>query len=189
MFLPLLTGCGKSSDNAAKPAAAETAKQQDSDDDGPGVTVKKDAQARAGIKVQELSAHAVQRELIAYGVLEEDPGEAFIVRAAFSGVLRTSAGQVWPSLGQTLAPGTALARIEPRLALTDRIGLNTQLATAHADLNASIAAADAAQTAYDRARALNADDKNISDKALQEAAAKLAAEKAHRRVFGQRLRL
>jgi biotin carboxyl carrier protein len=82
-------------------------------------------------------------------------------------------------LGQTVAAGTALGRIEPRLALTDRIGLNTQLATARADLNASAAAVAAAQTAYDRARALNADDKNISDKVLQEAAAKLAAEKAH----------
>ena len=175
----MLAGCGAGGDNAAKPVAATEAKQHDADDDGPGVTVAKEAQARAGIKVDELAAQDVRPELLAFGQLEEDPAESFVVRAAVAGTLRTSSDKAWPQLGQTIAAGAVLGRIEPRLAPTDRIGLNTQLATARAELNASGAAVAAAQKVYDRARALNADDKNISDKALQEAAAKLAAEKAH----------
>jgi multidrug efflux pump subunit AcrA (membrane-fusion protein) len=95
-----------------------------------------------------------------------------------AGNLRGAPNSAWPALGQTVAPGTALGFVDPRLSLTDRISLENQLAAANADLKSSTAAAQAAQAVYERARALNADNKNISDKALQEAAAKLAAEQA-----------
>ncbi len=177
ILLTLLTACGKTSNDAP---AAKTAVDNtpDSDDNSPGVTVKKDAQTRAGLKVETLVAHPLQPELIAYGRLEEDPAAAFIIRAPFAGTLHTAEDREWPALGQALVAGSAVGRIEPRLTLTDRIGLNTQLTSARADLNASLAAVAAAQTAYDRARALNADNKNVSDRAVQEAGAKLAAEQA-----------
>jgi len=171
----LLAGCGaKDGGDVKEPAAAPVA----DNGDGPGVTVKKDAQVRAGIEVAPLAAHAVQAELIAYGKLEEDPSESFTVRAPAAGSLQLARGQTWPSLGQTVAAGSGFGRIQPRLSTTDRIGLETQMATARAELNGSTAAVAAAQTAYDRARALNADNKNISDRAVQEAAARLAAEQA-----------
>jgi multidrug efflux pump subunit AcrA (membrane-fusion protein) len=88
-------------------------------------------------------------------------------------------GQTWPALGQSIAAHTAFGIIEPRLQLTDRVALNTQLANARADLNASLAAVGSAQIAYDRTKVLNADNKNVSDRAVQEAAAKLTAEKTH----------
>jgi multidrug efflux pump subunit AcrA (membrane-fusion protein) len=179
MLVALLTGCGKPDSDDAKPTAARApASISDTDDTSPGVTLKKDAQARAGLKIEPLAGHRLQPESIAYGRLEEDPSAAFVMRAPFAGTLHTAENGEWPAVGQTIAAGSAAARIEPRLTLTDRLGVNTQLTSARADLNASAAAVAAAQTAYDRARALNADNKNISDRAMQEAGAKLAAEQA-----------
>jgi multidrug efflux system membrane fusion protein len=170
-----LTGC-KDTDDQKKPAAV--AKPFDADDDGPGVSLKADAQTRAGIKVLVLAETSLQPELVAYGKLEEDPSGSFVVRAPASGTLQAAAGKTWPALGQTLIAHTVFGHLELRLQFADRLALNTQLASARADLNAGRAAAAAAQTAYDRALALNADNKNVSDRVLQEAAARLAAEKA-----------
>jgi len=180
VLLVLLTGCGSSSNDAAKASDTKTAVDHTpyTEDISPGVTVKKDAQIRAGLKIEVLAAHALQAELIAYGRLEEDPSAAFVIRAPLAGTLHVENDREWPALGQSLAAGSTIGRIEPRLTLTDRLGLNTQLTSARADLNASVAAVAAAQTAYDRARALNADNKNVSDRAVQEAGAKLAAEQA-----------
>jgi RND family efflux transporter MFP subunit len=177
-LVALLAGCrDKENSDAWKPEAE--AKQSEPADDSPGVTLRKEAQVRAALKVETLDARAVRPELVAYGQLQEDPNESFVVRAPYAGTLRATEGRDWPALGQSIAAGTEFGRIEPRLAVTDRIGLNTQLATAKADLSASLAAVAAARTAYDRAVALNADNKNVSDKVVQEAAARLAAEKAH----------
>ncbi len=176
LFMFFLGAC-RNNDDAPKPLTTATAEKKNADD-GPGVTVKPDAQKRAGIRVEVLAAHELQPESIAYGRLEEDPSSSFIVRAPFAGVLAQSGTHDWPSLGQSIPDGTNFGRIEPRLTVTDQIGLKTQLATARADLNASIASVAAAQAAYDRARVLNADNKNISDRALQDSAAKLASEKA-----------
>jgi multidrug efflux system membrane fusion protein len=173
-----LTGC-KDKDDERKPAAPAAEKKKDADDDGPGVTVPKEAQLRAGIKVEALTAHALAPEFIAYGRLEEDPSSSFEVRAPVAGTLREAKGRPWPSVGQSLQDEASVGLIEPRLTLTDQLGLKTQLATARADLNASLAAVAAAQTVYDRARVLNADNKNISDRAFQEAGAKLTAEQSH----------
>ena len=51
----------------------------------------------------------------------------------------------------------------PRFTLSDR------LATARAEVESSTAALAAARAALDRARTLNADDKNVSDRVMQEA--------------------
>lgn len=176
--LAVLAGCRDKDDMVKKPAA-ETAKENGADDDGPGVTLKPEAQKLARLKIEALSEQSLQPELIAYGHLEEDPSLSFTVRASVAGVLRLSPGKTWPAVGQNLPAHTAFGVIEPRLQLTDRLSLNTQLTTARADLNASRSAVAAAQAAYDRAKALNADNKNVSDRAVQEAAARLSAERAH----------
>jgi biotin carboxyl carrier protein len=174
-----LTGCAEKDDTAKKSPAAESTQKADADDDGPGVTLKPDAQALAGLKVDTLTEHTLSPELVAYGRLEEDPSASFTVRAPYAGTLRLASGQIWPTIGESIPAHTGLGQIEPRLQLTDRVALNTQLATVRADLNASQAAVASAQVAYDRSRALNADNRNVSDRVVQEAAAKLAAEKNH----------
>jgi hypothetical protein len=168
-------GCKDKDDAKAKTVAA---KPTDADDDaGPGVTLKAEAQKLAGLRVVALEEQQVEPEVLAYGRLEEDPSLSFTVRAPAAGVLR--AANAWPGIGQTVASGTVLGFVEQRLQISDRLTLNTQLAAARADLKSAQAAVTAAQTAYDRTKALNADNKNVSDRAVQEAGAKVASEKAH----------
>ncbi len=172
----LLVACGKNKDQ--EPQKSEKAAAAKGDDDGPsagapGVTLKKGDQVRAGIKTDELELQAVAVETVAYGRLEEDPAFGFVVRAPYSGTLRAA---TWPVPGQQLTAGTRLATLEPRLALTDRISMNTQLASARAELNAASEAVKAAQAALNRAVALNADNKNVSDRVVEEARARVMAE-------------
>lgn len=172
----LLVACGKDKDD--EPKKPEKTAAAKGDDDGPsagapGVTLKKADQVRAGIKTDELELQTVAAETVAYGRLEEDPAFGFVVRAAYSGTLRAA---TWPALGQQLTAGTGLATLEPRLALTDRISMNTQLASARSELNAASEAVKAGQAALNRAVALNADNKNVSDRVVEEARARVTAE-------------
>jgi hypothetical protein len=87
-------------------------------------------------------------------------------------------GVPWPNTGDVLADRFMAGQIEPRLPPTDRITLRDRLATAKAEVESSTAALAAARAALDRARTLNADDKNVSDRVMQEAEARVAAEQA-----------
>ncbi|MEP7247988.1 MAG: HlyD family efflux transporter periplasmic adaptor subunit [Gammaproteobacteria bacterium] len=68
--------------------------------------------------------------------------------------------------------------IEPRLMPAERIGLTNQLATARSEFSASTASVAVARAAYERARILNADNKNVSDRVVEDATARLQAEEA-----------
>jgi hypothetical protein len=135
-------------------------------------------QTRIGLRTQLLTSQSMRPEIVAYGRLEEDPSRSFVLRAPISGILHYAPGRDWPSMGARLADGAVIGIIEPRLTPAERIGLSNQLATAQSELKATTASASAAQAAYERARILNADNKNISDRVLQDAAARLQAEEA-----------
>jgi biotin carboxyl carrier protein len=151
--------------------AAEGAKEQ-------GVTLDEAAQARAGLKIESLKPIPVRPRLTAFGKLEQNPSASFVVRAPLAGTLHAAPDRNWPSLGETLSAGAVFGQLEPRLLPADRLNIATQLSTARSDLSSSVAALSAAQSAYDRAKALNVDNKNVSDKAVQEAEARLATEQA-----------
>jgi multidrug efflux pump subunit AcrA (membrane-fusion protein) len=135
-------------------------------------------QQRLEIHADALAGTSRPPETVAYGHLEEDPSRSFVVRAPVSGNAREAAGHAWPEVGQTIADRTVVGAIEPRLAPTDRITLADRLSSAQADVESGHAALAVAQAALKRARMLNADDKNVSDKAVQEAEARVAAEEA-----------
>lgn len=146
-------------------------------------------QQRLDIHAETLAAFSRPPETVAYGHLEEDPAQSFVVRAPVSGNVREVAGRAWPGVGQTLSDGATIGSIEPRLAPTDRITLGDRLASARADVESGQAAVAAAQAALRRARTLNADDKNVSDKAVQDAEARAAAEQARLTAAGNSVRL
>lgn len=144
----------------------------------PIVRLEPTAQTRIGIRTQVVAAQSIQPELVAFGRLEEDPSRVFVLRAPVAGTLHVASRRDWPRLGQSLADHAIVGAIEPRLARAERIALTNQLATARADVTASTSSAAAAKAAYERARLLNADNKNVSDRALDEATARLASEDA-----------
>ncbi len=146
-------------------------------------------QQRLEIRTEPVAAVTRARETVAYGRLEEDPARSYVLRAPVSGTARAAVDGRWPEVGQTLADGTAVGSIEPRLAPADRITLADRLSSARADADAGRAALAAAQAALNRARMLNADDKNVSDRAVQEAEARVAAEQARVTAAGRSTRL
>jgi HlyD family secretion protein len=172
--------CGRASrDDDDRPKEnAKTSQPSRTPTGDPIVRLNHDAQVRIGLEVRALTAETVHPELVAYGRLEEEPSRVFVLRATVSGTLRAADGRSWPRIGESVSPNAVLGVLEPRLALAEQIGLSNQLATARAELTAATSSVAAANAAYERARTLNADNKNVSDRALEEAASRLASEKA-----------
>lgn len=141
------------------------------------IRIDGDAQRRIGLVVSAVSSATFRPQLIVFGRLEEDPTQTFVLRAPTAGVLE-SIGARWPSLGQEVRRGQVVGAVLPRLAPAERITLTTQLSTARADAESARASVESAGAAYERARTLNADNKNISDRALEETRVRLETERA-----------
>ena len=153
------------------------------------VKFDREMQQRIGIHVEPLAALTQRGEVRAYGRLEEDPSRSFILRAPIPGTVRPGGEGGWPNIGQTIPDRTTIGMIDPRLLPADRITLSDRLAASRSDVESGKAALRAAQLALDRARTLNADDKNVSDRAVQDAEVKVAAEQAHMNAASESARL
>jgi hypothetical protein len=185
------TACNRGPDKDDKPAASNKAPAAASRTAAgdPIVRIAPEAQQRIGLQTRAATAQAIEPEVVAFGRLEEDPSRTFVLRAPVAGTLHFATGRDWPTIGQALADGAAVGTIEPRLATADRISLTNQLATAQSDLSASTASVVATRSAYERTRLLNADNKNVSDRALEDAAARLAAEESRLKAATDTVRL
>jgi hypothetical protein len=149
----------------------------------------RETQRRMDIRTQAVVVVTKRQEVAAYGHLEEDPSRSFVLRAPVTGTVQGQADRPWPNTGQTIADRSVVGRIEPRLAPADRITLADRLAVARADTESGRAALATARAALERIRMLNADDKNVSDRAVQEAEAKVAAEQARLTAAAESMRL
>ena len=163
---------------ARKPAAKGQERVSQTTAGEPLLRLDTASQTRIGLRTEVLTPQTLQMEIIAYGRLEEDPSRSFILRAPIAGTLHFAPGRDWPRIGQQLADNDVVGAIEPRLVPTDRIGLTNQLATARSEVSASTASVVAVRSAYERAKILNADNKNVSDRVVEEALARLNAEEA-----------
>ena len=185
------TACNRGPDKDDKPAGSSktpAAASRTAAGD-PIVRIAPEAQPRIGLQTQVATARAIEPEVVAFGRLEEDPSRTFVLRAPVAGTLHFATGRDWPNIGQSLADGAVVGTIEPRLGTADRIGLTNQLATAQSELSASTASVVAARAAYERTKVLNADNKNVSDRALEDAAARLAAEESRLKAATDTVRL
>lgn len=141
------------------------------------VTLDDETQARIGLKTEITRLETVYPEMPAYGRLQEDPGASFVVRAPVAGVLRSAAAQDWPRLGETLSDGLSFGIVEPRLVPFERVDVGNRLTNAQADVEAAQANVDASRAEYERLKGLNV-NKNVSDRAVQEAEARLKGDQA-----------
>ena len=181
-LLLLLSSCGfKAGGPDAEDQKPKTEQKKAASNEADGsLHLDRAAQTRAQLKTAALAVRMVGSNVVAYGQLEEDPSYSYVVRASAPGVLHANPGVLWPIVGQSLKAGTTFGVLRPRLVEPGPqvIAALQQFATAQADQSASTAAVSAARTAYERAKLLNADRKNFSDKALQEADARLRSEQA-----------
>lgn len=144
-----------------------------------GETVVKfddETQKRMGIRTAAVAGISKDAAVTAYGFLAADPASSFVVKAPISGTLHAAK---WPDVGQPVADGASLGTVEPQIAPTDRASLTDRLATAEADEESARANIASATAELNRVRRLNADDKNASDRAVEDAQNRVAAEQAH----------
>lgn len=187
LFLALISCGTKEHDNDK-----DTKLTKQAENAGPNegfVQIDTAAQERAGIRAEVLVSKKVMPETVAYGHLEEDPSTTFVLRAPIAGTLEAATGRSWPQLGERLEARAIVGTIKPRFTPSERIGMNTQLTAARSDLASATASVAAAQAAYERARKLNADNKNVADKIVQEAEAQLRSEQARAKSATETVRM
>jgi multidrug efflux pump subunit AcrA (membrane-fusion protein) len=166
------------------PPAAQQAKTEEKPPPG-HLKLKPEDIEHAGIKTDTLEAGTYAPETRLFGVLQEDPDASFSLRAPVAGTV-VAGDKPWPSVGQTLADKTTIGQVQQRLAPADQIAvaaqqltLQTQLAGAQADKNSAEIALAADKASYQRLKSLNAQDKNVSDRVVDEALTKVKTDEAH----------
>jgi hypothetical protein len=168
----LLTIRGRPSQADEKQEKTEARDKQKTE----GVRLDPETQERIGLQVKPLQSATVRPEVTVYGTLEADPSEEFILRSPFTGILMSN-GQ-WPAVGVRLDQGTEVGSVRPLFAPMDRVALNERLASARAEWEAAKASEASVSKEVNRLKQLNSEEQNASDKAVQEAEAQLASEKA-----------
>jgi hypothetical protein len=163
-------------DSDEKPKKSETSEKSHSGRHSEGVKLDRETQERIGIELQQLKPATGKPEATIYGTLEEDPSEQFVLRSPLTGVVVSNGS--WPMIGARVAAGAQVGAIRPRLTPIDQLALHERLASTHGEVEAAQSAVATAREEVNRLRELNADDKNASDKALQEAQTRLATEEA-----------
>lgn len=135
-------------------------------------------QKELDMSVAELEATEYKPETVAIGRLEVDPASTFLLRAPLPGVIRTTPGSAWAGLGETVTDGAVLGWIEPKLSPLEQVDLASRHAAAKSDLAQAEADLAAAKASFESKRALNTDNKIVTDRAMEEARAKVAGEQA-----------
>jgi hypothetical protein len=174
----LLAACGDSDEAPPSEPSYQPAQVARNEQNETVVRLPAEVQERIGLQTTRTAVETRQPELTAYGRLEEDPSTAFVVRAPVSGIVRSAPNSNWPSLGDPVTSGAVVGQLQPRLAPADRINLTDRLLQVRGDVQAAEGSSEAARAAYERSQQLNADNKNISDRALQEAQSRWATEQA-----------
>jgi RND family efflux transporter MFP subunit len=157
------------------PRVARSADGQES------ITLDAQTQERIGLKTEVLAGASRQPQVLAYGTLQEDPAQAFVLRAPIAGTLRQTAQQKWPGIGAVLADGAAVGVVAPRFTSLDQVDLATKLLSAKSEVEATAASLVASRAEYQRLSVLNANGLGASVRAVQEAEAKVKGEEARLR--------
>ncbi len=139
--------------------------------------IERDAQERIGLTLATVQPAQLRAEIIALGKLEEDPRGSFVVRAAVAGYLRADPHD-WPTLGAVLRDGTPLGVIEPRLTPMEQLDLASRRLEVGALVQETEAELEAARASYEGKLVLSANGKMVSDRELEEAAARVESNEA-----------
>jgi hypothetical protein len=177
-FLPL-PGCGKKAEAPQTQPAEEEKKE-------PGEVVLEDEQLEnAGVETDYIVAQSLQREVRLLGVIRENPADHFVLRSEAAGAI-AAGDKPWPKVGDIIPDGAVIGMLQPRLSASDQIALSTQrvtlqtqIAAARSDLAGANASVTQAKASYERLKELNAQDKNVSDRAVEEAFLKYQTEQVH----------
>jgi len=149
------------------------------------VVLDQETRKLIALQVETLNEALYRTERIAYGRLQEDPSRSLTLRAPVAGFLRKLEDRPWPTLGEKIADGTLIGRLVPRFAPAERADLQARLSGARVEAEQAGAALVASRAALGRAKTLNAEDKNVSDRVLQEAEARVKADEIRQKSAGE----
>ncbi|GMU34369.1 MAG: HlyD family efflux transporter periplasmic adaptor subunit [Planctomycetia bacterium] len=152
-------------------------------------TVSKEVQERVGLTVQKLTPSQMQPHVRAIGQIEADPSQSFMLRSPVAGFLAIPDGTTWPRLGERISAGATIGSVRPRLSPVERYDLSTRLMQAHADVEEINADLVAAKSSYENKKRLNENGKVVSDRALEEAQAKVKSGEARLQASVETVRL
>lgn len=139
--------------------------------------VDAEAQEEMGLEFEPLETASVSPVIAAWGVVEADPSRSFTVRASTAGFLRAQEGE-WPGFGAVIPDGVRLGEVEARLSPLEQSTLTGQRVEAEglvAEIEAELAAA---RVSADAKKRLNADQRMVSDRSVEEAEAKVKSSEA-----------
>lgn len=172
----LIGGCHRSGSSEEKAEATESTPDTDQ---AKAATVHLDGgeQKRMGLALKALAISTYQSRVELYGTLESDPAGVFMVRAPVAGTLQANDGD-WPVLGSRVADRASVGSIVPQLAGADQLTLADRLSTIRAEVATDTASVTASTAEYQRLKTLNSEDKNASDRALQEAEVRMRGDQA-----------
>lgn len=154
---------------------------------GAHVAVSAEERAAMGLEFAPLAAAVLAPEVLVYGRVLADPAAGTTLRAPFAGELM--AGAVELGLGQRLDAGAVAFELVPRWLPQEHADLAARRAETQAALDTLAAELPTLRTTCERARALNAQDKSVSDGELQQAAASLASAEARQHGAAELLRV
>ncbi|MBI5363855.1 MAG: hypothetical protein HZA53_11800 [Planctomycetes bacterium] len=172
-LLALAPACAPATD-AAGPQAAEHEQAPEAlgPHGQPLVHLEAAAREHLDLAFARAAASTHANALRAHARVVDDPARRTTLRAPIAGRWVTAANAPALALGARFDSGAEFGTVKPRLSAVERSDAATKLAQARADANAAQSALDASTKALARAEALNADDKNASDRAVEEARAR-----------------
>ena len=182
----LVPGCSAKVGPGETPAKAQAPRARGAHGE-PLVKIDRATQERLALRVEELVPRSMRPQVQAFGRVVADPSQSFELRAPVAGTIRAQG--TWPGIGETVADGATIGSILPRLSAVERADLAARLAAAKGDEESARAAAEVAKSALERARTLNADAKNVSDRVLQEAEGRVKEEAARLSAAGDARRV
>jgi len=142
------------------------------------IELESEAQKRIGLETQPLSAVQARPEVMAYGILEEDPTAAFTLRAPYAGMITPASIAAWPHLGTSVESAHVLGALQVRLTAVERVDLQTRKLEAKAAIAELVADLRSARASYESKYKLNNQGKVVSDRAMEEAEAKVQIDEA-----------
>ncbi len=143
-----------------------------------GVKLAVERQKELEMSVVPLKATEYKPETVAVGRLEVGPASTFLLRAPLPGIIRTAQGAAWIGLGENVTAGAVVGWVEPRLSPLEQVDLASRYAAAKSDVAQAKADLAMAQASFESKSALNTDNKIVTDRAMEEARAKVAGEQA-----------
>lgn len=142
------------------------------------IELDEETQLRIGLEVDVIKPFELRPKILSYGTVEENPSEAFTLRAPYPGYITPTSESTWPKLGAQINRGDELASLEVRLTAVERLDIQSRRLEAQGEIDELEADLASARASFENKKKLNEQGKVVSDRALEEAETKVRSDEA-----------